>query len=82
MSDVAERVRAVLREQLGDPRRDNKEFADTDKLGEDLGADSLDAVELEMAIEDEFGVDVPDGHLSDDGITVGDLIAKVSALVG
>lgn len=42
-------------------------------LADDLGADSLDAVELNMAIEDEFGVTIPDEILKD-LTTVGDIV--------
>nr|QUE29764.1 AcpP [Erythrotrichia carnea] len=55
--DVNERVKGIVAEQLG------VEIADvTDKarFAEDLGADSLDTVELVMAIEEEFKVDIPD----------------------
>lgn len=42
-------------------------------LQDDLGADSLDAVELNMAIEEEFGVAIPDEALKD-FVTVGDIV--------
>jgi len=57
MSDTAERVKKIVAEHLG---------AEADKVTEDasfiddLGADSLDIVELVMAFEDEFGVEIPD----------------------
>ena len=57
MSDVAERVKKIVIEHLG---------VDADKVIEganfidDLGADSLDTVELVMAFEEEFGVEIPD----------------------
>ena len=57
MSDTLERVRKIVIEQLD---------ADPDKVTEkasfidDLGADSLDTVELVMAFEEEFGVEIPD----------------------
>ena len=57
MSDVAERVKKIVIEHLGveaDKVTDNANFI------EDLGADSLDTVELVMAFEEEFGVEIPD----------------------
>ena len=57
MSDTAERVKKIVVEHLG---------VDADKVTEqasfidDLGADSLDTVELVMAFEEEFGVEIPD----------------------
>ena len=57
MSDIADRVRKIVVEHLG---------ADADKVVEnasfidDLGADSLDTVELVMAFEEEFGIEIPD----------------------
>lgn len=49
------------------------------RLIEDLGADSLDAVELNMAIEDAFGVEIPDTALADLK-TVGDLVNHIESL--
>ena len=49
-------------------------------LSEDLGADSLDAVELNMALEDEFGVAIPDEELAKLK-TVGDIVAYLEANV-
>ena len=57
MSDVADRVKKIVIEHLGvdaDKVTDNANFI------EDLGADSLDTVELVMAFEEEFGVEIPD----------------------
>lgn len=57
MSDVAERVKKIVVEHLGveaDKVVDNANFID------DLGADSLDTVELVMAFEEEFGAEIPD----------------------
>lgn len=49
------------------------------RLIEDLGADSLDAVELNMAIEDAFGVEIPDTALAELK-TVGDLVNHIDGL--
>jgi acyl carrier protein len=57
MSDVAERVKKIVVEHLGveaDKVTENASFID------DLGADSLDTVELVMAFEEEFGCEIPD----------------------
>ena len=57
MSDIPERIRKIVTEHLGvesDKVVDNASFID------DLGADSLDTVELVMAFEEEFGVEIPD----------------------
>lgn len=57
MSATLQRIIKITAEQLGVPEADVK--ADT-KFVTDLGADSLDSIELVMALEDEFAVEVPD----------------------
>ncbi|HQX26849.1 MAG TPA: acyl carrier protein [Alphaproteobacteria bacterium] len=70
MSDIAERVKKIVVEHLG---------VDADKVSEgasfidDLGADSLDTVELVMAFEEEFSVEIPD-DAAEKIQTVGDAI--------
>ena len=57
MSDIGERVKKIVVEHLGvepDKVTDAASFID------DLGADSLDTVELVMAFEEEFGIEIPD----------------------
>ena len=54
---VEERVKAIIVEQLGVEEND---VAPAAKFIEDLGADSLDTVELVMAFEEEFGIEIPD----------------------
>jgi acyl carrier protein len=57
MSDIADRVKKIVVEHLGvDPDKvtENASFID------DLGADSLDTVELVMALEEEFEIEIPD----------------------
>ena len=57
MSDISERVIEIVMEHLGvekDKITDNSSFID------DLGADSLDTVELVMAFEEEFSIEIPD----------------------
>ena len=57
MSDIEARVKKIIAEQLGVPEAD----VTTDKaFVADLGADSLDTVELVMALEDEFSIEIPD----------------------
>ncbi|WP_176012259.1 acyl carrier protein [Victivallis sp. Marseille-Q1083] len=57
MSSVAEKVKKIVVDQLGVAEDQVTEEA---KFIEDLGADSLDLVELVMAFEEEFGSDIPD----------------------
>ena len=57
MSDVEARVKGVVVEQLG---VDESEVTNAASFVDDLGADSLDTVELVMALEEEFGTEIPD----------------------
>lgn len=57
MSDVETRVKNVVIEQLG---VDEAEVTNEASFVDDLGADSLDTVELVMALEEEFGTEIPD----------------------
>ena len=57
MADVEARVKAIIVEQLG---VDAEEVTSEASFVEDLGADSLDTVELIMAFEEEFGVEISD----------------------
>jgi acyl carrier protein len=57
MADVNVKVKKIISEQLGVPEGDVKPEA---SFVNDLGADSLDTVELVMALEEEFGVEIPD----------------------
>ena len=70
MSDIEARVKKIIADQLGVPEADvtnEKSFA------ADLGADSLDTVELVMAFEEEFGVEIPD-DAAETITTVGDAV--------
>ena len=75
MSDgnIEAKVKDIIVEQLGVNADQVKAEA---KMIEDLGADSLDAVELVMAIEEEFGIEVPDEE-AEKLAAVGDIIAYV-----
>lgn len=57
MSDIEKRVKDVVVEQLG---VDEAEVTNKASFVDDLGADSLDTVELVMALEEEFGTEIPD----------------------
>jgi acyl carrier protein len=57
MSSVAEKVKNIIVEQLG---VDADEVTPEASFTDDLGADSLDIVELVMAFEEEFGIEIPD----------------------
>ena len=57
MSNIEERVKKIVLEQLGVKEEDVSNSA---SFVEDLGADSLDTVELVMAFEEEFGAEIPD----------------------
>ncbi|MEF2883756.1 MAG: acyl carrier protein [Ruminococcus sp.] len=72
---VLEKVKAILAEQFD--VEEDKITVDTD-LQEDLGADSLDVVDLLMSIEDEFEVEVPDEEIENIK-TVGALVNYIEA---
>lgn len=57
MSDIESRVKSIVIEQLG---VDDAEVKNESSFIDDLGADSLDTVELVMALEEEFGTEIPD----------------------
>ena len=57
MSTIEERVKAIVAEQLGVKE---EEVTNEASFVDDLGADSLDTVELVMALEEEFGTEIPD----------------------
>ncbi len=70
MSDISDRVKKIVIEHLSvekDKVADNASFID------DLGADSLDTVELVMAFEEEFGCEIPD-DAAETILTVGDAV--------
>ena len=57
MSDIASRVKKIVVEQLG---VEESKVTENASFIDDLGADSLDTVELVMALEEEFGIEIPD----------------------
>ena len=70
---VEERVKEIICEQLS---VEESEVAPSAKFIEDLGADSLDTVELVMAFEEEFGIDIPDED-AEKIATVGDAVQYI-----
>tara|TARA_B100000282_G_C31338086_1_gene312067 strand:- start:240 stop:473 length:234 start_codon:yes stop_codon:yes gene_type:complete len=77
MSDTLDRVKDLIVNLLNV----NKEtITEQSKFIEDLGADSLDAVEIVMAVEEEFGIEIPDD--ADEHIkTVGDITKYINERV-
>ncbi|MDZ4761023.1 MAG: acyl carrier protein [Alphaproteobacteria bacterium] len=77
MSDVVERVKKIVVERLEvDAEKVNEKASFID----DLGADSLDLVELVMAFEEEFGIEIPDDVQEQIG-TVGDAVRFINERV-
>lgn len=75
MSDILERVKKIVVEHLG-VEADKVEPAS--KFIDDLGADSLDTVELVMAFEEEFGIEIPDSD-AEKIQTVGDAVSFIES---
>jgi acyl carrier protein len=73
MADVTSKVKAIIVDKLG---VDENEVTPTASFTNDLGADSLDTVELIMEFEKEFGITIPDEDAEKIG-TVGDAIAYI-----
>lgn len=78
MSEVAERVKKIVVEHLS---VDEAKVTDTSSFIDDLGADSLDTVELVMAFEEEFGCEIPD-DAAEKILTVKDAIDFIEAHKG
>lgn len=75
MSEVAERVKAIIVDKLS---VEETEVTNEASFTNDLGADSLDTVELIMEFEKEFGISIPDDQ-EEKITTVGDAIAYIEA---
>lgn len=76
---IDEKVRHILHEHLG--TKAASEIKGDDKILDDLGADSLDIIELVMACEEEFDIEVSD-DVTDTVVTVADLVAAVKKIKG
>ncbi|MBL7071338.1 MAG: acyl carrier protein [Candidatus Omnitrophica bacterium] len=70
---VQEKIKEIIAEQLGVKKEEVTEEA---KFIDDLGADSLDTVELVMALEEEFGIEIPDED-AEKMVTVGEAIKYI-----
>jgi acyl carrier protein len=77
MSDIAERVKKIVIDHLG---VDAEKVSEGASFIDDLGADSLDLVELVMAFEEEFGIEIPDDVQEQIG-TVGDAVRFIKERV-
>ena len=75
MSEIASRVKAILVDKLG---VEESEVTTEASFTNDLGADSLDTVELIMGFEKEFGISIPDDQAEKIG-TVGDAVSYIEA---
>jgi acyl carrier protein len=74
---VTEKVKAIIAEQLGVKE---EEVTPQASFIDDLGADSLDTVELVMALEEEFGIEIPDED-AEKMLTVGEAIKYIEEKV-
>ena len=72
---ILEKVKVILAEQFD---IDENEIAAETDLQDDLGADSLDVVDLLMSIEDEFEIEIPDEEIENIR-TVGELVSYIEA---
>ena len=75
MEALVERVNVIITDQLGVEKAALSAEAN---LLDDLGADSLDVVELVMALEEEFGIEVPDDDVENIR-TIGDIVTYLEA---
>ena len=70
---IFDKITSILADQLG---ADASEMSMETNIARDLGADSLDVVELLMAINDEFGVEIPDEEI-ENLKTIGDVVEYI-----
>lgn len=78
MENINEKVKAIVAEKLG---VDIEMVVDSANFQSDLGADSLDIVELVMDFEKEFGIEIPDDDAGDNIVTVADAIRYIEKKV-
>ena len=78
MASTADRVKEIIVEQLG---VNPDQVVPDAKFVEDLGADSLDTVELVMALEEEFGAEIPDEE-AEKLTSVGDAVKYIESMQG
>ena len=78
MSDVEDRIKKLICEQLGVKE---EEVTSEASFVEDLGADSLDTVELVMALEEEFETEIPDEE-AEKLVSVGAVISHIESIKG
>ena len=78
MSSLQDKVRSIIAEQLGVKL---EEVTPQASFIDDLGADSLDTVELVMALEEEFGIEIPDEE-AEKMVTVGDAMKYIEEKSG
>ena len=78
MNDVAERVKKIIVEHLG---VEEGKVAENASFIDDLGADSLDTVELVMAFEEEFGIEIPD-EAAEKILSVKDAVDYIKNAIG
>jgi acyl carrier protein len=78
MAEVEEKVKKIIEEKLS---VNADQITNEARFAEDLKADSLDTVELVMALEDEFGLDIPDDD-ADKIKTVQDTISYIVEKIG
>jgi len=77
MSEISDKIKAIICDQL---MVDPEEVTDESSFVEDLGADSLDTVELIMEFEDEFGIEISDEQ-AEQISTVGEAIGYLEKLL-
>ncbi|MBN1526056.1 MAG: acyl carrier protein [Candidatus Omnitrophica bacterium] len=78
MAVSQDKIRQIIADQLGVKK---EEVTDSAKFVDDLGADSLDTVELVMALEEEFGIEIPDED-AEKLATVGDALRYIEEKSG
>lgn len=76
MEEVFEKVKEVIVDQLG--IEDEEKITMETTFIDDLGADSLDVVELIIALEEEFGIEIPETE-AEKVVTVGDVVDYISS---